>query len=56
MSCQHCVERVKNAIERLAGTQVESISIGEVSVAFDPQMSSRDEILAAIRSAGYTAA
>jgi copper chaperone CopZ len=55
MSCQHCVARVKTAIEQLAGARVESISIGEVSVALDPQLTTRNEILAAIRSAGYSA-
>jgi len=55
MSCQHCVARVKAAVEGLAGTRVEAVSIGEVSVALDPQRTSRQEVLAAIRSAGYSA-
>jgi copper chaperone CopZ len=55
MSCQHCVARVKTAVERLAGARVDAISVGEVSVAIDPQRASRQEVLAAIRSAGYSA-
>jgi copper chaperone CopZ len=55
MSCQHCVARVKTAVEKLSGARVEAVSIGEVSVAVDPQRTSRAEILAAIRSAGYSA-
>ena len=55
MSCQHCVGRVKTALEKLEGVRVEQISIGEVSVAVDPEKTGRNEILAAIRSVGYSA-
>jgi copper chaperone CopZ len=55
MSCGHCVARVKAAVEKLAGARVESVSIGELSVAVDPGRTTRNEVLAAIRSAGYSA-
>ena len=54
MSCQHCVGRVKTALERLDGVHVENVSIGEVSVTVAPGRTGKNEILAAIRSAGYS--
>lgn len=55
MSCQHCVARVRSAIESLDGVRVESVEIGSASVELEPGGVSREEVLAAIRSAGYSA-
>lgn len=55
MSCSHCVARVKEALGAVSGVQVESVGIGEVRVSFSPDGGGREEVLAAIRAAGYTA-
>jgi copper chaperone CopZ len=54
MSCQHCVGRVRAALEKLEGVKVQAVSIGEASVAVDPARTGRNEILAALRFAGYS--
>ena len=56
MSCEHCVARVKDALIGLEGVQVESVQIGEVVVSLYSGEVGREAVLAAIQSAGYTAA
>ncbi len=54
MSCSHCVARVRSALEGLDGVRVESVEIGEAVVSMSPGQASRDSVLAAIQSVGYT--
>ena len=56
MSCEHCVGRVKDALAGLEGVQIESVQIGEVVVSLHSDEVGREVVLAAIQSAGYTAA
>jgi len=54
MSCQHCVKRISTAIKALSN--VESVDIDLNTKRVEVQGSaSVDEIMNAIRSAGYTA-
>ena len=56
MSCGHCVESVKKALEGLDGVKVESVSVGAAAVQYDPAVASPEQIVDAISDAGYTAA
>jgi len=53
MSCQHCVMRVKKAIEALAGIKSLSVDIGKATVSFDESQIQRSDIEKAIEKAGY---
>lgn len=55
MSCQHCVARVKGAVEALDGVSLEAVEIGEVQVGLEDPQTDREKVLAAIRSVGYSA-
>lgn len=54
MTCQHCVMRVKQAIESLPGIQDVTVEIGTVSISFDASVIQQKEIEEAIVTAGYT--
>ena len=56
MSCGHCVGRVRTAIEAVAGTHIDRISVGAATVVHDPEIVSQAAIVAAIQRAGYSAA
>lgn len=53
MSCQHCVMRVKKAIEALSGIQNLTIEVGKASVIFDNSKIQKKDIENAIVKAGY---
>ncbi len=53
MSCQHCVMRVKKAIESLDGIKKAEVEIGKAQVAFDESKIQKEEIENAIIKAGY---
>jgi copper chaperone len=55
MSCGHCVARVTKALTALEGLQVENVRIGAAEVRFDPARRSIDDIVEAVRDAGYEA-
>lgn len=54
MTCQHCVMRVKKAIESLPGIQDVAVEIGIASVSFDASAIQQKEIEEAIVRAGYS--
>ena len=54
MTCQHCVGRVKQALEALDGVQGVEVEIGSAKVSFDNSAVSKDEIADAVVKAGYT--
>ncbi|MCK4910508.1 MAG: heavy-metal-associated domain-containing protein [Thermodesulfovibrionales bacterium] len=54
MTCQHCVGRVKQALEALDGVQGFEVEIGSAKVSFDSSATSKDEIAAAVAKSGYT--
>ncbi len=53
MSCQHCVMRVKKALEGLNGVMGTNVSVGRAEVSFDEAKIQRKEIENAIVKAGY---
>lgn len=53
MTCGHCVEQVTTALTRLVGVKVQKVSVGELTVIFDPQTISSVQIARAITEAGY---
>jgi copper chaperone len=53
MSCQHCVMRVKKAIEGLAGISGVSVEVGSAKVTFDETKIQQADIENAVVKAGY---
>ena len=53
MSCGHCVAAVRKALESVPGVKVEAVQIGSATVAFDPAVTTRAAVDAAIDAAGY---
>ncbi len=53
MSCQHCVMRVKKALEGLAGIAKLNVEVGQANVSFDESRIQQKDIEAAIVKAGY---
>ena len=53
MSCQHCVMRVKKAVDGVDGVSSSEVEIGTAKVVFDESRTSEDAIKAAITNAGY---
>jgi copper ion binding protein len=53
MSCQHCVMRVKKAIEGLAGISGLSVEVGRAKVTFDESKIQQTDIENAVVKAGY---
>lgn len=55
MSCGHCVRAVSDALAKLPGVQVEQVSVGTASVAYDPGQTSPEHIIDAVGDEGYMA-
>jgi copper chaperone CopZ len=55
MSCGHCLNTVRQAIESVPGVSVDSVRIGRADLSFDDSKTSADQIAAAVTSAGYSA-
>ncbi len=53
MSCQHCVARVKKAVDAVEGVVSSEVSIGSAKVEYDESRAGREEIVKAIEGAGY---
>lgn len=51
MHCQACVQRVRKALEKVDGAQVESVEVGSAAVAIAPAREAA--VLEAVRKAGY---
>jgi copper chaperone len=56
MSCQHCVMRVKKALDGMEGVSSSEVSIGSAKTVFDESKTNRDAIVNAVQNAGYKAA
>jgi copper chaperone len=56
MSCQHCVNRVRKAVEALEGIKHLDVAIGLVKVTFDEGKVSKNAIEKAIAAVGYRVA
>ena len=55
MTCGHCVGTVKQALTKLDGVTITSLSVGRAEVAYDPAKADVPSILAAVDGAGYPA-
>jgi copper chaperone CopZ len=53
MHCQKCVERIRKAIDRVDGAQVQKVEVGSATVEVDA--SREAQVVAAVRAAGYEA-
>jgi len=53
MSCNHCLEAVKRALNETEGVEIHEVTIGSAKVNYDPQVTDREKISAAIQEAGY---
>ena len=54
MSCQHCVMRVKKAVEALPGVSKADVAVGTASVTYDDAKVKEKDLEQAIEKAGYT--
>lgn len=54
MSCNHCIMSVKQALEKVAGLTIHSVSVGSASVTFNEENTAELQITNAINNAGYT--
>lgn len=53
MSCQHCVMRVKKAVDGLGGVSKSDVNIGSAHVVYDDAKVKKEDIEAAVQKAGY---
>jgi len=53
MTCQHCVMRVKKAIDALKGVNGSDVQVGQAKVTFDESLLRKKDIEDAIIKAGY---
>jgi len=53
MSCGHCVARVTKTLSAVDGLEVDAVRIGAAELRYDPARRSVDDILEAVRDAGY---
>jgi copper chaperone len=55
MTCQHCVQTVKGALEKINGVQAVTVTLekGRVEIAFDPSKTRIERFREAIQDAGY---
>lgn len=55
MTCGHCVGAVKQALTKLEGVSITSLSVGEAAIEYDASKADAPTILAAVSEAGYPA-
>jgi copper chaperone len=53
MSCSHCLNAVRNAIDSVPGARVETVTVGRAVVSYDPQRTKFTDITDALSDAGY---
>lgn len=51
MHCQACVQRVRKAIEKVEGAQIQQVDVGSALLTVEPAR--EPAILEAVRKAGY---
>ena len=55
MSCGHCVNAVRQALEAVPGVSVENVAIGSARVSYEPDKTRTTDITEAVADAGYEA-
>jgi copper ion binding protein len=53
MSCQHCVMRVKKAVDQLPGVSKAEVSVGSANITFDESRIKKEDLTKAVEKAGY---
>ncbi|HXW68599.1 MAG TPA: heavy-metal-associated domain-containing protein [Dissulfurispiraceae bacterium] len=53
MSCQHCVMRVKKALDGIAGITEANVTIGGANIKYDESKVKMEDIYSAVGKAGY---
>ncbi len=53
MSCEHCVMRVKKALDGIAGITEANVTIGSASIKYDESKVKMEDIYSAVGKAGY---
>ena len=53
MSCQHCVMRVKKALDGITGITEANVDVGSASIKYDESKVKMEDIYSAIEKAGY---
>ncbi len=53
MSCQHCVMRVKKALDQVAGVSRADVSVGAAAVTYDESKAKKEDVEKAVENAGY---
>ncbi len=53
MSCQHCVMRVKKALDGISGITEANVTVGSASIKYDDSKVKMEDIYSAIVKAGY---
>ena len=56
MSCGHCVQAVRRALESVPGVAVDDVKIGTADVTFDESTTSGDQVTQAVEDEGYAVA
>lgn len=56
MSCGHCIEAVRRALDETEGVEAHEVELGVAKVLIDPEKTDRAAIAAAISNAGYDVA
>jgi copper chaperone CopZ len=57
LSCPSCVAKIEKALKAVNGVQEAQVhfNTGRIEVEYDPQAASQEELVKAVRSAGYEA-
>ena len=53
MSCEHCVMRVKKALDGITGITEANVTVGSASIKYEESKVKMEDIYAAIEKAGY---
>jgi copper ion binding protein len=53
MSCQHCVMRVKKAVDQLPGVSQADVAIGTAKISYDETKIKENDLVEAVEKAGY---
>jgi copper ion binding protein len=54
MSCQHCVMKVKKAVDQLPGVSKADVGVGTASITYDESKIKKEDLEQAVEKAGYT--
>ena len=55
MHCQGCVNRVRGALARLEGVEVEKVDVGSAEVRYDAAHAGPEQIVEAVNRIGFNA-